>query len=160
MPKPFTAAPIRTPLTDSDGYVVSGSQWPLWFTTLYQILSGFNSWSGYPAGSAPTVTGGGGMTIASEVVNHAEFQQVGTFASIYLDLSFTTGGVASNYVAIVLPVAPAGYGALNARLIQGGVMVPAVAFINAGLLQVEKADGSNLALAASQIFIGGSFHSA
>jgi hypothetical protein len=155
----FTPAPIRTVLVNTLGFLSSeGGGWQLWFSTLYNFLNNFQKFSSYPANSPLTVTGGGAMVISNLVINHAEFQQLGAAASIYLDLSFETSGAASNFVDISLPVPPSGWGELNARLIDNGVSVPAVAFISGQVLEVQKADGSNFALSANEhVFVGGTY---
>lgn len=154
----LTPAPLRTKLLDALGFIAGGGVWALWFGTLYNFLNAFQTVSSYPANSPLTVTSAGGMAISNLIINHADFQQLGAVASIYLDLAFETSGTPANFVDISLPVPPSGWGELNVRLIDNGIMVPAVGFINGALLRVQKADGSNFSLSPNEhIYAAGTY---
>lgn len=154
----FTPAPLRTAPLDENGFIAGGSIWAIWYGLLYNFLNNFQNWSDYPAKSPLVISSGGGMVISNTVINHAEFQQLGAVASIYLDLAFETSGTAANFVDISLPVPPSGWGELNARVIDNGIAVPAVAFINGVLLRVQKSDGSNFSLSPNEhVYVGGTY---
>lgn len=162
----LTPAPIRTVLTDENDYVAGNSAWGLWFSLLYIIvnalssfMNAFETWSPYPSATPLTVTAGS-MTISSLAINHAEFQDVGPNAYIYIDVAFHTGGVASNAIDLSLPVAPAGWGEFSVRLFDNGPAA-AVAYIFGSVLRVQRADGANFNLSISeQIYVSGSYRTA
>lgn len=154
----FTPAPLRSAPLDENGFIAGGSIWAIWYGILYNFLNNFQNFNSYPANNPLTITSGGGMAISNVVIDKAEFQQLGASASIYLDLAFETSGTPANLVDISLPVSPSGWGELNVRLIDNGIMVPAVGFINGVLLRVQKADGSNFSLSPNEhIYAAGTY---
>lgn len=162
----LTPAPLRTQLVDEAGNIGQGSSWWLWFGLLYNVvnalssfMNAFETWSPYPSATPLTVTAGS-MTISSLTINHAEFQDVGPNAYIYIDVAFHTGGVASNAIDLSLPIAPAGWGEFSVRLFDNGPAA-AVAYIFGAVLRVQRADGANFNLSISeQIYVSGSYRTA
>lgn len=136
---------IRTPIVDTGGGIIT-QPWQQWVNELTALLSA--SWQGY----SPAVSGSGGMLITALSVSLAEFSKSGFNATdIGLDISFTTSGTAGNTITVSLPVAPALAGLFACHIIDGGVLQLGIASINAGVIQVQKANLANFALSANQV---------
>lgn len=61
----------------------------------------------------PTLTGSGSMTISSVVVNEGRYRKRGKNITVWLDVTFTTGGTASSVVYVTKPVNSSGSGSVQ-----------------------------------------------
>jgi hypothetical protein len=115
------------------------------------------AWRAY----TPAVIGLGGMTVSAVSVSLAEFSKSGFNATdLGLDVSFTTSVAASNAITVSLPITPALAGLFTCHIIDGGVLQLGLASINAGVIQVQKANLANFALSANQVIrISGRYRS-
>jgi hypothetical protein len=105
--------------------------------TYFFIINDPGLWLSY----TPPITASGSMTISSVVVNDAVFRKSGTNVTLWLNVSFTTGGTASNSVYITLPVNQIGYAGTTgfSTLNFDGVTVQGFGtFFSATQVQVSK----------------------
>lgn len=113
--------------------------------SLQQSFTNFSSWT-------PTVAGTGGMTVSDVVVQDARYQQYGNVVSVYLAVTFTTGGTPAHDILISTPITPAGPpdgGLLLASVTDSG-QVSGQCSINSAYFQVGWFDGANWGLGANK----------
>lgn len=157
------APPPTSPFFDPSGRIA-----PAWYVFLQSmganmiaLQQSFINFSSYPA--PPIVSGLGGMNISGLAVQEARFQQTGNVVTVYVAVTFTTGGTPSPYVLISTPVAPVGPpdgGLLTASITDGG-QVDGSAILNGAYFQVSKYNGTNWGIGPGRgIILSGSYRAA
>jgi hypothetical protein len=131
------------------------------------ITDNYYSLDPYPVGHpiwytfAPSVAGGGSMTISSTVINFARTCLIGRVATVQIDTTFTTGGSAATTLNIT------GLRFTAARLNQAGFLGSitdtsplggSIIMDTTTSLEIKKYDNSNYGLGASRrLKVGGSY---
>ena len=107
----------------------------------------------------PTVTGTASMTISALTVNEARYRKFGKTITIWIDITFTTGGTASTGVLFTVPVNKSGHASTALVPV---FLTDTTSFLGYSTLTGTttctnaKLDGSNWGLGASR-YVRGSF---
>jgi hypothetical protein len=83
----------------------------------------------------PTVVGSGGLTISSLTINEARYIKRGKTVTVWVDVSFTTGGTTNNTVSVSTPISSSGH--------SGTTILPALNFDGATVIGYVALAGAN-----------------
>lgn len=139
-----------TNLPSPTGLFTENATQQTWLYLVYLILTGDLKTKSFTA-ITPTITGAGGMSVSSQVINVARYKVVGGLVFLELNVNFTLGGIASTDILFSVPLLPSYSGGGLGLITDSSQVTGLITYIGDNpVFTIKRFDGANWSLGSSR----------